>query len=47
MLWLELLRDNCGIRSSQLDSLLAESDELIAIFVTMSKKVKARIKAES
>jgi four helix bundle protein len=43
MLWLELLRDDCGIRSEQLELLLNEADELIAIFVTMSKKVKARI----
>lgn len=41
MLWLELLRDECGIASADLDWLLQESDELIAIFVTMSKKVKA------
>jgi four helix bundle protein len=43
MLWLELLRDDCGIRSDQLDWLLKESDELIAIFVTMSKNVKKRL----
>lgn len=43
MLWLELLRDDCDIRSEQLDWLLKESDELIAIFVTMSKKVKKRL----
>jgi four helix bundle protein len=47
MLWLELLRDDCGIRSSQLDSLLAEADQLIAILATMSKNVKARTKDES
>ncbi len=44
MLWLELLRDDCGIRNERLDWLLQESDELIAIFVTMSKKVKDRTK---
>ena len=43
MLWLELLRDDCGIRSEILDWLLKEADELIAIFVTMSKRVKARL----
>lgn len=43
MLWLELLKDDCGIRSDQLDWLLKESDELIAIFVTMSKNVKKRL----
>jgi four helix bundle protein len=42
-LWLELLRDDCAIRSNDLDWLLKESDELIAIFVTMSKKVKKRL----
>ena len=41
MLWLELLRDECGISSADLDGLLRESDELIAIFVAMSKKVKS------
>jgi len=46
MLWLELLRDDCGIRSDQLDWLLKESDELIAIFVTMSRKVKRRLEGE-
>jgi four helix bundle protein len=44
MLWLELLRDDCGIQDVRLDSLLKESGELIAIFVTMSKKVKQRNK---
>jgi len=47
MLWLELLRDDCGIRSESLDWLLTESDELIAIFVTMSRKVKARLQDKS
>jgi len=44
MLWLELLRDDCGIHSASLDGLLLEANELIAIFVTMSKKVKERLK---
>jgi hypothetical protein len=43
ILWLELLRDDCGIPSNQLNWLLAEANELIAIFVTMCKKVKARL----
>jgi four helix bundle protein len=46
MLWLELLRDDCAIRSDQLEWLLKESDELIAIFVTMSKNVKRRLEGE-
>ena len=43
MLWLELLRDDCAIRSGDLDRLLKEADELISIFVAMSKKVKKRL----
>ncbi|MGD0948040.1 MAG: four helix bundle protein [Candidatus Binatia bacterium] len=42
MLWLELLRDDCGIRHDASELLWREADELIAIFVTMSKKVKRR-----
>ena len=41
-LWLELLKEDCEIESQLLDWLLSETDELIAIFVTMSKKVKSR-----
>jgi four helix bundle protein len=43
ILWLELLRDDCGVCSELLDWLLREADELIAIFVTMSKNVKNRL----
>jgi four helix bundle protein len=43
MLWLELLRDDCSIQTSQLAWLLKEADELIAIFVSMSIKVKCRL----
>lgn len=43
-LWLELLRDDCHISDDRLDWLLQESDELISIFVTMSKNVKNRMK---
>jgi four helix bundle protein len=43
-LWLELLEEDCGIRSESLKLLLKETDELISIFVTMSKNVKARLK---
>jgi four helix bundle protein len=39
-LWLELLRDDCGIANEKLDSLLTETDELISIFVTMVKRSK-------
>lgn len=46
LLWLELLRDDCEIQTESLDWLLKEADELIAIFVTMSKNVKARMQAK-
>ena len=39
-LWLELLRDDCGITTSELPALLSEADELIAIFTTMVAKTK-------
>jgi four helix bundle protein len=39
-LWLELLRDDCGIIATELESLLSESDELIAIFITMVANTK-------
>jgi four helix bundle protein len=42
LLWIELLHEDCGIQSESLQWLLKESDELIAIFVTMAKQVKAR-----
>lgn len=45
-LWLELLRDDCGIVDSKLEFLHQEADELIAIFTVMSKNVKARMKRE-
>ena len=39
-LWLELLRDECGVASSVIESSWNEADELIRIFVTMSKNTK-------
>ena len=39
-LWLELLRDDCGINLPEISSLWREADELIAIFVTMSINTK-------
>jgi four helix bundle protein len=41
-LWLELLRDDCGIDSPSLHALHHDADELIAIFVTMIKRTKER-----
>jgi four helix bundle protein len=40
-LWLELLRDDCGIENDLLAQLLAETNELIAIFITMAKRTKS------
>lgn len=42
LLWLELLKEDCEIKSPILESLMKESNELIAIFVTMAKNVKRR-----
>ena len=42
ILWLELLRDECGIASDLLAWALRESDELIAILVTMAKNAKGK-----
>ena len=41
-LWLELLRDDCGISSEQIKELLVETNELISIFVTMVSGAKQR-----
>jgi four helix bundle protein len=40
--WLELLRDNCGLQSAELEKIWIEADELIRIFITMSKNTKGR-----
>jgi four helix bundle protein len=39
-LWLELLRDDCGITGKQLEDLLRETGELMAIFITMVSKLR-------
>jgi len=41
-LWLELLRDDCGIRVHLLDELHHESTELIAIFVAIVNRTKGK-----
>jgi four helix bundle protein len=41
-LWLELLRDDCGMNSERLHQLLSETDELLAIFTTMVSKLRKR-----
>ena len=42
LLWLELLRDDCGISLPEISALWAEADELIAIFVTMARRTKEK-----
>src|SRR5208282_2681824 len=39
-LWLELLRDDCGMRSEATDRLYQETGELLAIFTTMVAKLR-------
>jgi four helix bundle protein len=39
-LWLQLLRDDCGILTPELQELIAETDELIAIFVTIIERTR-------
>jgi four helix bundle protein len=45
-LWLELLRDDCGIIPKAVNPIWQESNELISIFATMAKNTKAKQKAE-
>jgi four helix bundle protein len=46
-LWLELLQDDCGVPAASVQPIWREADELIAIFVTMSKNTKQRLKKET
>ena len=39
-LWLELLRDDCEVSGEQIDFLLKETNEIIAIFVSMVSKTR-------
>jgi len=41
-LWLELLRDDCGIQGEMINPLLDETGELLAIFTTMVSKLRRR-----
>ena len=43
-LWLELLRDDCGINNEALAHLLAETNELMSIVVTMVERTKRQNK---
>ena len=45
-LWIELLRDDCGINGKEIERLHAETNELIAILVTMVSKTKRNSNAE-
>ncbi len=45
-LWLELLREECGIETSLTKPLEAESSELLAIFTTMINRTEERVKME-
>lgn len=46
-LWLELLQDDCGVPAARVEPVWQEADELIAIFVTMSKNTKQRMKGQN
>ena len=46
-LWLELLREECGIETALTQPLEAESSELLAIFTTMINRTKEKQKVES
>lgn len=39
-LWLELLRDDCGIPGQEIEVLWRETDELLAVFTTMVSKLR-------
>jgi four helix bundle protein len=41
-LWLELLHEDCGIETDEVLKLLSETNELIAILVTIVEKTKRR-----
>jgi four helix bundle protein len=39
-LWLELLREDCGIGGEPIEPLLRETDELLAIFISIVAKLR-------
>jgi len=39
-LWIELLREDCGINGDDIERLNVETNELVAIFATMANKTK-------
>lgn len=42
-LWLELLKEDCGIENSSLDHLLNETEELLAIFTTIVSTIRRKL----
>lgn len=46
-MWLELLRDDCGVPADQCEPIWKEADELVAIFVTMAKNTKENLRRET
>jgi len=42
-LWLELLHDDCGINGPEVSAILNETNELIAIFVTIISKTRRNL----
>jgi four helix bundle protein len=42
-LWLERLRDDCGIDRKELDDLIAETNELMWIFVAMVSRTRRKM----
>jgi four helix bundle protein len=46
-LWLELLRDDCGVADETVSPIWQEANELISIFVTMAKNAKANTRPET
>lgn len=47
MLWLELLKDDCGIDTPSVTDALDESEQLVSIFTSMVLKVKRRLASPS
>jgi four helix bundle protein len=43
-LWIELLCEDCGIKGAAIGQLLQETNELIAILVTMASKTRRALK---
>ena len=46
-LWLELLRDDCGIDAEQVQPLLKETGEILAIFTSIVAKLRKKVRSEN